>query len=172
MGMENREIMDGMNIGDMVTVFGDRERGIIRYGKLMAMRADEKTVGELSDEQVMYVSLRSVGVRSDKACQLIGVDVTMPLVWEAESASGSWYMMCMEGVRKLEADLLEEDMWANVLAGNTKEAERMFALKGRKPQYRDNYQTQVTAVTQVRVSLDNMDFDVSANFKQAEDEKS
>lgn len=164
--MDSKEIMDGMNVGQLAEVFGDRERGIIRYGRLMAEKAGEDGIGELSCEQVMYLSLRSVGVGTVEACGLIGIDVTMPLVWEAESGSGSWYMMCMEGIRKLEADVLEESMWASVLGGHTKEAERMFMLKGRKPQYRDNYQAQVTAVTQIRVSIDNNDFDVSANFKQ------
>lgn len=76
------------------------------------------------------------------------------------------FQSIISAVKASEANMLESVVWKNALDNPSASIERMFALKSRKQEYKDNGQAPAQSVTNVRISIDGQDFDVSANFKE------
>lgn len=152
--------------------YADKGTSVIKYGLLMAlkMRDGKATIEDLAMEltmaQAQYLNMRANGVMSRDACKALGIEQTMPLLWQAESEQDSVFMQCIDGLKKLEADTVEEIVWQRAMGMGGAVAERQMAIKARKPEYRDNFQTQVNMITQVRITRNGEEFDTSANYKR------
>jgi len=145
-----------------------RATGIILYGEAEArkgLKEGESEIGVLSEEQVQWLNLRAHGLTSKQACSLLGTDNSLPLFWEAGGNSGDLFHCCLAGVKRIEADNLEDDIWQKAIIGTGGSEERRFALKGRKPEYKDSYQGGGDVVTQLKVTINGEEFDTSARFK-------
>ena len=71
-------------------------------------------------------------------------------------------------LKSAEATLAESKLWRNVIDGDGTGLSTFFALKARKAEYKENGQPVSQTVTNVRISIEGQEFDVSANFKDKE----
>jgi hypothetical protein len=105
--------------------------------------------------------------RNDKTvkeiCEDMGISKTTPTIW---TKSNKLFNKCIELIKEAEAEQTESILWS---AAQSKESadtiSRMFALKARKPEYRDNAILTGATIVNVRVTVDGENFDTSASVK-------
>lgn len=118
----------------------------------------------LGDRPKDYLYARLNGMSHFEAIQLYNIAPVEVELWTKKPEFAS----VMGMVKNAEASLVESVTWQMAMnpAANI---ERMFALKSRKQEYKENGQAQGNTVTNVKISIDGQDFDVSASFKKPEE---
>lgn len=160
--------------------YKDLDSALILYGLELARKDFDKgnllTDGKeqqefldsVSAEQAVYLNMRGAGLMPAEACQAMGINRAMPMLWEEQSAKSGIYNQCIKILKQMEADDLEAVVWKKALTDKNASIERMFALKSRKNEYKDNAPPVTNNVTQLRITVDGMNFDTSANFKDVQ----
>jgi len=117
----------------------------------------------LGDRASNYLYARLNGMTHIEAIQLYNVAPVEVELWSKKPEFAS----VMGVIKSAEASLVESVTWQMAMnpAANI---ERMFALKARKAEYKENGQPVSQTVTNVRISIEGQEFDVSANFKDKE----
>jgi hypothetical protein len=116
----------------------------------------------LSQKQERYLTYRCHGsdhLDAAESCKLSPIELA---IWIKQP----FFSMIWAVVREAEALQAEAVTWSKAMTDGNASIERMFAIKSRKHEYRDNAPPPVAAITQIRISLDGKDFDVSADCKQ------
>ena len=108
------------------------------------------------------VSLRAAGWTNVEIAEGLEVSRSVIEIWEQ---TDELYKHCIEFVRKMETKDAEQKLWQQALRLNSASREREFAIKARLPEYRENAAPPTNVITQLRISLDGKDIDVSANMK-------
>jgi hypothetical protein len=73
------------------------------------------------------------------------------------------FAKCLEIIKEAQAEQAESVLWTGATDTNNKDSiSRMFALKARKPEYRDNAVAPGASVISVRVSIDGNPYSVQA----------
>lgn len=166
--------------------YSDRGTDIIKYGELKRREAQGKAkliesgaVGgdsagneiaeaeELSDAQVRYINMIASGISWTEACAMIGISRATPFLWLEESDKDGTYRQCLELVKEIEANELENNVWQEALNNPKSTILKMFALKARKDEYKDNATPSTNLETNIYVKIGEKDYDVRANFKPA-----
>jgi hypothetical protein len=96
-------------------------------------------------------------------CDELSISKTTIIIWQK---TNKLFAKCIELIKEAEAEQTESILWT---AAQSKESadtiSRMFALKARKPEYRDNAILQGATIVNVRVTVDGENFDTSASVK-------
>ena len=79
------------------------------------------------------------------------------------------FQAIMGMIRLAEASMAESVTWDQAINNPSSSVERMFALKARRQEYRENGQVNNQTTTNLRITIEGQDFDVSANFKSNEE---
>jgi hypothetical protein len=116
----------------------------------------------LSQKQERYLTMRCRGVDHVEASGACGVSPVELMLWTKQP----FFAMLWAVIKESEALQAEAVLWGKVASGQGVPTDAYFAIKARKPEYKDNAPPPVAAITQIRISLDGKDFDVSADCKQ------
>lgn len=156
---------------------------ILQYGELRyrTIVGEQKRIGngeerelrlirELPEIQIKYLNMLGDGIPWREACDLLGISRATPFLWAEEAEDDGIYNQCLELVKMIEADELESIVWDE--ARNSKKATllKMFALKARKDEYKDNAPPAAQTETVINVSIGDQPYDVSANYRVIETE--
>ena len=96
-------------------------------------------------------------------CKRLDVKKSELIVW---IKTNKLFERCIDILKQAEAEQAESVLWSKASKTKNNDAlSRMFAIKARKPEYRDNAEIKGETVVNVKVTLDNMEFDASAGFK-------
>lgn len=96
----------------------------------------------------------------------LGINHALITVW---NRANRLYSKIMDIIKEMQAEQAETILWHNATDDENKDnISRMFALKARKQEYKDNAQPTNNSIISVRVTLDNKDFDTSASIKAIE----
>lgn len=108
------------------------------------------------------ISLRADGWTDKEIASGLGLGRAVIAVW---AESDDLYKACLDFIKDIETADAEQITWRNAIENPNANIERMFALKARKPEYRDNAQLPSSQSVNLRISLDGLPFDTSANLK-------
>jgi len=99
------------------------------------------------------------------ACTILGIKKSELIIW---IKTNKLFARCYEILKEAEAEQAESVLWSGASSQHNKDSiSRMFALKARKPEYRENAPAPGDTVVNVRISVDGQDFNSSAGFKIA-----
>lgn len=150
--------------------YGERKH-VTAMSKVPALPSGEKApvclAREMLDVQVQYLNMLGAGIRSQRACEVLGISLITPVVWLEEADGDSIYTYCIGLVKKMQADLLEDDVWNEALTNNKAYLLKMFALKARKDEYKDNAAPLNNMETNIFVKIGEKDYNVAVNYKSA-----
>lgn len=164
----------------------DYTSALIRYGLLMHEKhgnMDRKALDSGIDElyglggksidlsvvQVQYLNMRMAGMSTVQACKALEIDLASPLFWEEDSGKGSLYNCCVDALRRLEAIKAEDVTWYMAINNPNSNLERMFAIKSRLPEYRDNATSGGKTIVAVEISLGDKPFKIVTDTKNVGD---
>ena len=152
----------------------EKEPLIIKYGmieyrkKRLEMNKQNEPEDLLNDEQKKYLTLLSEGLSNQEACAELGIDRIVPTIWAKMRGSDSIYGICIQAIKDMQADDLEDEVWKEAI-GNPRNSDlKKFALKARKEEYKDNIQQQTNVQTNIRVTLDGVPYNVSMDGGDAD----
>ena len=107
--------------------------------------------------QRMYIDLISTGTSSNDACKQLNIDCYLPILWENTCEKDGLYAQCISLIRKKEAKDLEEVIWSSAKNNPKSTLERMFAIKSRMDEYKDNAPPQTNLQTNINVTISDKD---------------
>ena len=134
----------------------------------MVLQDNPEFTGDL--EQILgartigYLYARINGLVHHEAVELCNVSPVEVEMWSKKPEFSS----ILNVLKSAEATLAESKLWRNVIDSDGTGLPTMFALKARKAEYKENGQPVSQTVTNVRISIEGQEFDVSANFKDKE----
>lgn len=180
---------ESINLDDLDGIYEDTgtadpfagESAIIRCGRYMSSRARNNSatgflvsgqtssdtaiaVDDLLPEQKQYIDLVSTGTPRVMACSMLNIDIYLPDLWEETSDKDGTYMQCYQLIRKKEAKLLEEDIWKQALESPKSVLLKMFAIKSRLDEYKDNAAPTMNLQTNIHVSIRDKNGNVTPFF--------
>ena len=127
--------------------------------------SEKINVPELTSGQLAFIDLMDSNeyiVMSD-ACKALGIRLSEIVIWKRNSRL---FEICMDILKEAEAEQAESVLWSNATqAANPDSISRMFALKARKPEYRENAPAQGDTVVNVRISVEGQEFNTEAGIK-------
>lgn len=167
---------ESINLDDLEDIYEEptiaesfiEDSAIIRCGRYLSLRANannkrlttgsEETgtnliVGDLLPEQRAYIDLVSTGTPMIMACTMLNIDIYLPDLWEETLDKDGTYMQCMKLIRTKEAKLLEADVWKQAMENPKSVILKMFALKSRMDEYKDNAAPTTNLQTNIHVSI-------------------
>lgn len=100
------------------------------------------------------VSLRADGWTDKEVCKGLGIGRSQLAIWQE---SDDLYKACIEFIKNIETDDAEQITWRNAIQDKDANSERMFALRARKPEYRDNAQVPESATVNLYVGIEGKD---------------
>lgn len=133
----------------------------------MVLQDNPEFTGDL--EQILgartigYLYARMNGMNHLDAVQIANIAPIEVEMWSKKPE----FQTIMGVIKQAEATMVEAVTWQMAM-NPTASIERMFALKARKAEYKENGQPVSQTVTNVRISIEGQEFDVSANFKDKE----
>lgn len=161
--------------------YSDYGSALIQYGLLVWQKDGQKLLADGSDGesavsvpvplslvQVQYLNMRMAGITAKDACKALSIGAMTPMLWEEESGKDSLYAKCMDAFKTMQARQAEDMIWdATINDGSPKrDILRMFAMKARMPEYRENA-SNVTAPVLVNITVDGNPFVVDTSIKEA-----
>lgn len=115
----------------------------------------------IPDQACDYLTHRMMGADHPTALRMSGAMPIAIMLWQQNSEFSS----IMSQIKQAEAMMLESVVWDQALSNPKASIERMFALKSRMSEYKDNAPPTGQSITNVRISIDGQDYDVSASFR-------
>ena len=100
------------------------------------------------------ISLRAEGWTDKEVCKGLGIGRSQLAIWQE---SDDLYKACIAFIKSIETDDAEQITWRNAINDNTATSERMFALRARKPEYRDNAQIPEANTINLYVGIEGKD---------------
>ena len=97
------------------------------------------------------VSLRADGWTDKEVCKGLGIGRSQLAIWQE---SDDLYRACIDFVKDIETADAEQVTWRNAIENPNANIERMFALKARKPEYRDNSQLPTSNEVNLYIGID------------------
>jgi predicted DNA-binding protein YlxM (UPF0122 family) len=96
-------------------------------------------------------------------CDEMRISKTTIIIW---IKTNKLFAKCIELIKEAEAEQIESVVTKAAQDSNSADnISRMFALKARKPEYRDNAVLTGATIVNVRVTVDGENFDTSASVK-------
>lgn len=124
----------------------------------------------LTVEQMRYINLydSTDGTTLADVCSDMNIRKSTVIMW---MRCNKLFNACIELIKQTEAEQAESCLWSSATDAESKDSiSRMFALKARKPEYRDNAILPGASVVSIRVTIDNKEFDTSASMKVINEE--
>ena len=115
----------------------------------------------MSEQACNYLVSRMMGNDHPKAMSDAKAMPIAIMLWQKDPE----FMSIYNQIKQAEAMMLESVVWDQAMNNPKASIERMFALKSRMSEYKDNAVATGQTVTNVRISIDGQDFDVSASMK-------
>lgn len=181
---DKKEDSTGISITPKVSLlpsdYADVTSALIQYGSTLARKdfdkglllSDGKSTDTFSDtiteQQATYLNMRGAGLTPNECCQLLGINRATPMLWEETENKAGTFNQCVQIIRAIEADDLEATVWKSAKEGKS-DILKMFALKSRKNEYKDNAAPVTTNNMMLRITIDGDNFDTSASFKNVGD---
>ena len=151
--------------------YTDSGSSLIQYGVAMyaknskqALLTEGDTAVCVQDEelllvpQVQYLNMIASGISSAKACKALCIDRATPLLWASQKNKDGVFNQCMRIVKQIQADDLEEVVWEEALNNPKSTIMKMFALKARKDEYKDNATPVSNVQTNINVTIDGIPY--------------
>ena len=146
----------------------DYGSALIQYGSIKWQKANKMLCdgGEgskeslpLSLEQVQYLNMRMAGISMADACKALKISPAMPMLWEEEGEKSSLFSCCVDAIKRKQAVMLEDNMWETAMVDNSSRRDimKMFLIKPRMPEYKENSPSAVVPV-QVNISIDGQPY--------------
>lgn len=117
---------------------------------------------ELTPDQYLYLYLIDSDIMPAIATKALKISKSQPGLWAKEN---KLFAAVLSAIKDGQADELESVVWREARYNPKASIERMFALKSRKTEYRDNAPMPTPPRLDLRITLDNADIDVSASYK-------
>ena len=169
---EKRALVPLEELSQFPEDYADAGTGILMLAIALSAKAragkDEQSVAVPDQVQIQYVNMRAAGMTQAEACKLLGIDRAMPMLWEEVSDKDSVYAQCVRIIKRIEAENLEAVVWRRATTVASASLERMFALKSRMSEYKDNAPA-ATFKPQIRITIGGKNFDTAANLKEVVD---
>lgn len=108
---------------------------------------------DITEDQKRYIDLLATGMSSIMVCESMNMDIFLPTLWEKTLDKDSTFMQCLQLVKEKQADALEDHVWDQALHNNKSPLLKMFALKARKDEYKDNALPQSNVQTNILVTI-------------------
>jgi hypothetical protein len=134
--------------------------------------SEKLDIPELTDMQLKFLDYMDITdsteddvVNINTACTILGIRKSELVIW---IKTNKLFARCYEILKEAEAEQAESVLWSSATSQHNKDSiSRMFALKARKPEYRENAPAPGDTVVNVRISVDGQVFDSTAGFKVA-----
>jgi hypothetical protein len=146
-----------------LALYTSADTGVIKFGVLLWQKSnkgkEQTELPTLSPEQITFLNMRVAGISPDYACKAIGIDSLSPLYWEESEGKDSLYCKCVEALSLKQVKDAENTVWDAVAKDSSSRRDilRMFAIKAKLPEYRDNAPT-VSAPVTVHLSFGNRQY--------------
>lgn len=123
---------------------------------LVSLLKDDKInavdIPYITTSQAYIIDRLAEGEPLSVACGTINVPIIQHVAW---IKSNKLYAKAIQLLKEAQAEAVEDVVWQNALSGGTATTiERMFALKSRKAEYKDNALPQGDTNISVRVTLE------------------
>jgi hypothetical protein len=128
-----------------------------------ALKAWEKP---LESDMVLYLNARASGATTKEACEILGFDRTMPMLWQAEEEKDGVYSQCLKAIDDMRTQDLDDVMWKQALEDKASAILKMFTIKSRIDAYKDNAPPQAQMQTNIHVTIDGNRFEVDTALKE------
>lgn len=115
----------------------------------------------------MYLVLLDRGYTHKEICNALKIPSVYPVSWRSVDKV---FATALDMIKDSLADQLESVSMQEAMTNPKANIERMFLIKGRKSEYRENAPLPPPVSVNLRISIDSKDFDVSANFRKIEDD--
>ena len=134
------------------------------YATVQAVYDSDKSLQAVTLSPAMYIYLYLIDndFAPSVACKTLKLSKSQPVIW---SKSNKLFQATMAAIKAGQAEELESVVWFNAMHDPKASIERMFALKSRKAEYRDNAPAPAPARLDLRITLDKTDLDISGSLK-------
>jgi len=141
---------------------------LIQYA-IGSLKATENINLMLTPVQIKYLEmLNKSELKLTEIIDALDISKSDIVIW---SKTSPLFKACIDIIKDGQAELLEAVTWDNALSGDSKTSiERMFALKARKPEYRDNAAMPAPTLISLRVTLEGQDIDTTASYRTVSDD--
>lgn len=141
----------------------DLTKDLIQYSvfNTPGFKPPETNEYELTDMQKEYLQGLMQGDTPKELCKMLGLSRIQPYLWKK-----NWKLFAdtLELVEQMQADDLESSMWAEALSDEpSNPIVKMFLLKARKTNYRENAAPPTSNTVSVHVTVAGEEFKVVAD---------
>jgi len=183
---DNSDLMDFANydigfvsIRDDTLMNADLIKGAnsIIYQALSILKADskddltkyEQDIVDLNANESMkfYLALFDIGYKHKDICSALHISSVLPVSWRRLNKA---YSICYDLIQQSIGAELEATVIDRAKKNEKDSLLLMFATKKFVPEYRENAPAPAATTVNLRVTIDGSDFDVSANYKNQEDD--
>lgn len=105
------------------------------------------------------ISLRADGWTNSEIASGLGFSKSKLLIWEKQN---KLFAACIEFIKSMEAEESEQKLWKHLTKQNSPDISTYFALKGRKPEYRDNAPMPTTNAVNLRIAFDGVQLKIES----------
>jgi hypothetical protein len=155
--------------------FLDYNSPLIRYGESLYKKSLEgkKLLGDgrdycaeimLTEQQVQFLNMLTLGLSNRDACNILKINRAMPLLWSGSEEEDGIFNQCLGIIKDLQADDLEDEVWNEAINNKKATLLKMYALKARKDEYKENAPPATNMQTTIIVKIGGKDYDKSINF--------
>jgi len=129
---------------------------------------DNKNIEKLSSEQIKYIEMLSDNKPISEICHILCISKPLIIIWQK---TNKLFNECIKIVKECQAEQAEAILWNNAINSESADSiSRMFALKARKPEYRDNAIIPNNNIISLKISVDGQLIDTSQSIKTIEEE--
>jgi len=111
------------------------------------------------------ISLRADGWTNSEIASGLGFSKSKLLIWEKQN---KLFAACIEFIKSMEADESEQKLWKHLTKQNSPDISTYFALKGRKPEYRDNAPMPTTNAVNLRIAFNGVQLQIDSGNQMIE----
>jgi len=116
----------------------------------------------LTRAQRGYIELMQQRMAVENMHDLLEIDKTTIVIWKR---TNKLFAKCLELIKESQAESVESLMWMDAANKDNKDnITRMFLIKARKPEYRENAVVPASSIVNVRVTIDSKDYDSQSVF--------
>lgn len=124
----------------------------------LVKQADDKLADlVLSPQAYLYLLMIDNDLTPAIACKVLRISKSQPILWANDN---KLYKAILEAIKQAQAEQLEAEIWQSPQG-----IERMFALKARKPEYRDNAPPPAPAHITLNVTIDERELQIKEHYR-------
>jgi len=142
---------------------------LIQYAitELYSNTKPEEQIELLTRDQRGYIELLDDDMQVDNMHDLLEINKTTVVIWKR---TNKLFAKCLELVKESQAESVESLMWREAANKENKDnITRMFLIKARKPEYRENAVAPGSSIVNVHVTIDQKDYVSESTFTPNEE---